>query len=42
MRETNDNGERFVSVCANNSMVIHGTSFPHKRIYKATKVSPDR
>jgi flagellum-specific peptidoglycan hydrolase FlgJ len=39
--EMNDNGERFASMCSFNRMVIGGTVFPHKRIHKATWVSPD-
>ena len=39
--EANDNGERFISFCANNSIVVGGTIFPHKRIHKATWMSPD-
>ena len=37
----NENGERFVDTCALNSIVIGGSVFPHKRIHKATCVSPD-
>ena len=36
----NDNGERFVNACAANNSVIGGSVFPHKRIHKATWVSP--
>ena len=37
----NDNGERFANLCANNQLVIGGSIFPHKRIHKATWISPD-
>ena len=37
----NDNGERFADLCANNQLVIGGSIFPHKRIHKATWISPD-
>ncbi|CAI2724589.1 unnamed protein product [Schistosoma spindalis] len=39
--ERNENGERFVNLCAFNKLVIGGTIFPHKRIHKATWISPD-
>ena len=39
--EINDNGERFQGFCAFNSLVVGGTVFPHKRLHKATWVSPD-
>ena len=38
----NDNGERFVDACAINNTVIGGSVFTHKRIHKATWVSPDQ
>ena len=38
----NDNGERFVNACAANNIVIGGSVFPHKRIYKASWVSPNQ
>ena len=38
----NDNGERFVNACAADNIVIGGNVFPHKRIHKATWVSPDQ
>ena len=37
----NNNGERFADLCANNQLVIGGSIFPHKRIHKATWISPD-
>ncbi|VDO79926.1 unnamed protein product [Schistosoma margrebowiei] len=37
----NENGERFANLCAFNKSVIGGTIFPHKRIHKATWISPD-
>ena len=38
----NDNGERLVNACAINNIVIGGSMFTHKRIHKATWVSPDQ
>ena len=40
--ETNENGERFINLCASQEMVIGGTLFPHKRCHKVTWVSPDQ
>ena len=40
--EMNDNGERFAEVCGSNNFVIGGSIFPHKRIHKATWISPDQ
>ena len=37
----NDNGGKFADLCALNSLVIGGSIFTHKRIHKATWVSPD-
>ncbi|VDP67769.1 unnamed protein product [Schistosoma curassoni] len=39
--ERNENGERFANLCAFNKLVIGCTIFPHKRIHKATWISPD-
>ena len=38
----NDIGERFVNACAANNILFGGSVFPHKRIHKATWVSPDQ
>ena len=37
----NENGELFADMCANNKLVIGGSIFQHKRIHKATWVSPN-
>ncbi|VDO86023.1 unnamed protein product [Schistosoma margrebowiei] len=34
--ERNENGERFVNLCAFNKLVIGGTIFSHKHMHKAT------
>ncbi|CAH8493033.1 unnamed protein product [Schistosoma haematobium] len=39
--ERNENEERFANLCAFNKLVIWGTIFPHRRIHKATWISPD-
>ena len=39
--EMNENGEKFADLCALNNLVIGGSIFAHKRIHKATWVSPD-
>ena len=39
--QMNENGERFADMCALNQLVIGGSVFPHKRIYKVTWRSPD-
>ncbi len=39
--ELSENGERFIDFCALNRLVIGGRIFPHRRIHKATWVSPD-
>ena len=36
----NNNGERLVDFCADNSMVIGGTLFPHPTTHKLTWISP--
>lgn len=38
----NDNGDRFVEFCQQNSLVIGGTIFPHKEVHKHTWRSNDR
>ena len=40
--QMNENGERFANICSFNRLVIGGTIFPHKKIHKATWVSPDQ
>ena len=37
----NENGEMLADFCAFNNMIIGGSVFPHRRIHKATWVSPD-
>ena len=37
----NNNGERLVNFCLNNSYAIGGTIFQHKDIHKLTWKSPD-
>lgn len=37
----NENGEMFADFCAQNSLMIGGSMFPHKRIHKETWTSPD-
>ena len=37
----NNNGERLVDLCADNSMVIGWTLFPHPTTYKLTWISPN-
>ena len=39
--EMNNNGERFADLCAEHELVIGGSVFPHKRVHKATWVSPN-
>ena len=39
--EMNDNGERFANLYATSNLVIGGSVFHHRRIHKATWVSPD-
>ena len=38
----NDNGDRLVSFCTENKLVIGGTIFKHKKIHTATWKSPDQ
>ena len=37
----NENGEMLADFCAFSNMIIGGSVFPHRRIHKATWVSPD-
>lgn len=39
--ERNNNGERLADFCISNSLIIGGTIFPHKNIYKPPWKSPD-
>ena len=39
--EMNDNGERFVDLCATSNLVIGGSLFQHRRIHKETWISSD-
>ncbi len=39
--EMNENGEMFADLCSFNILIIGGSVFPHRRIHKATWVSPD-
>ena len=39
--DMNNNGERFADLCAKYELVIGGSVFPHKRIHKASWVSPN-
>ena len=39
--ELNENGEMFADLCSFNILIIGGSVFPHRRIHKATWVSPD-
>jgi hypothetical protein len=38
----NENGDTFIDLCVNYSLVIGGSLFPHKDIYKATWVAPNQ
>ena len=38
--QMNENGERFADLCALNQLMVGGSIFPHKRIQKATWISP--
>ena len=40
--QMDENGERFADPCALNQLVIGGSIFPHKRIHKATWISPNQ
>ena len=39
--QMNENGERFADPCTLNQLLIGGSIFPHKRIRKATQISPN-
>lgn len=39
---TNDNGLRLIDLATERNMVISSTKFPHRKIHKATWVSPDQ
>ena len=39
--EMNENGEMFADRCSFNILIIGGSVFPHRRIHKATWISPD-
>ena len=36
----NENGETFADLCAFNRLIIGGSVFPHRRVHKATWISP--
>ena len=38
--DMNTNGERFADLCAEHELVIGGSVFLHKKVHKATWVSP--
>ncbi|XP_016096349.1 craniofacial development protein 2-like [Sinocyclocheilus grahami] len=40
-RKTNDNGERFISLCTANALAVDNTYFAHQMIHKRTWRSPD-
>ena len=39
--DMNENGEMFADLCSFNRLIIGRSVFPHRRIHKATWVSPD-
>ena len=39
--EMNENSEMYADLCSFNRLLIGGSVFPHRRIHKATWVSPD-
>ena len=39
--QMNENSEFFADLCALNQLVIGGSILPHKRIHKATWISPN-
>ena len=42
LAKLNENGEMFADLRASNRLVMGGSVFPHRRIRKATWISPDR
>ena len=41
LSERNESGDRFANLCTFDKIIIGGKMSPHKRIHKATWVSPD-
>ena len=41
LRDANGNGDRLITFCQENRLVIGGTIFEHKNIHKVTWCSPD-
>jgi hypothetical protein len=40
-KETNDNGQQVIDFAASKNMTFGSTFFPHKEIYKQTRISPN-